>query len=241
MISSFSKIYDELAKQSKLVQPNSCWTVVENNPGASLKSADIHTSGLFKLAFNQNLLKGKPDWSTKISSAIAEKDCDGVAFAEDDGKLKVFLAELKSNFDTKKLFYAVTQLTNSFFKLIPFIHMCGGFDLNKSEVHFIVGCQTYKNEEQKDGVLDYLNQYEELLGKGPFFQLTKRFVLSGQTSCTIESNLKELCLGDAKGENYKSLTLIGSLPFNAAIKNMKVLLTMTTTSEYKAESLSVSV
>lgn len=74
------------------------------------------------------------------SPAVFHHDCDGVVLFESGNKKYMFLCELKSGFDTAKLYEAKTQIISSFLKTNMLLHLYTSYKLEDYDIKgFIVG------------------------------------------------------------------------------------------------------
>lgn len=162
---TFTTIFDKAKNNGRALKNK--WVVIEHENSATMTHLDVNAIGDF-LGFNHDLVKGVKDTTTKMSSNLEDKDCDGIAFLNDNSKQEhLIFAELKSNFDIQKITGAFHQITMSFVKMHAWLSLCKDYDLNKITIHFITACKCYKDKNQENNVLLRISQAQQL-GKDTF-------------------------------------------------------------------------
>lgn len=99
-----------------------------------------------------------------LSSKLQDSDCDGAFFLCDENDQSLWLVELKSTFDTRKVEDAFRQALFTYFKLQMAFSICNSVDVKACPLHFLVGCKPFKNENHESSVFARI-QEEQLLGR----------------------------------------------------------------------------
>lgn len=114
---TFVTIFDKAIDNGHAHEYENKWVVVEYGKDATLTHLEVNATGGF-LGFDHDLVKGVKDITSKMSSNLDDKDCDGIAFLSDDSNQEhLVFAELKSNFDVQKI-------TNAFHQIISRLSKC---------------------------------------------------------------------------------------------------------------------
>lgn len=164
---TFTTMFDKAKNNGHARDYKSKWVVEEHDKEATLSQLEVNATGDF-LGFKHNLVKGVKDTTTKMSSSLSDKDCDGIAFLNDNSKQEhLVFAELKSNFDIQKITNAFHQITMSFVKMHAWLSLCKDYNLDKIKVHFITACKCCKDKNQEDSVRLRISQAQQL-GKDTF-------------------------------------------------------------------------
>lgn len=159
---SFVRIFDKSLKIGHAGKSVGRWIVTEHESGATMNRLEVNANGNF-WGFDHDLVKGIKDTTAKMSSALEDKDCDGIAFFIDDSKQEhLVFAELKSGFDIKKLTDAFHQITMSFIKMHAWLSLCKHYNLKDMKVHFIAACKCYKDKNQENSVMLRISQAQQL-------------------------------------------------------------------------------
>ena len=159
---TFIAIFDKAISNGHARECENKWVVVENGKDATLTHLEVNALGDF-LGFDHDLVKGVKDTTTKMSSNLEDKDCDGIAFLSDNSKQEhLVFAELKSNFDVQKITGAFHQITMSFIKMHAWLSLCKDYNLDKIKVHFITACKCCKDRDQEDNVRLRISQAQQL-------------------------------------------------------------------------------
>lgn len=141
---SFIRLYDKT--QCKAAESVDKWIVVEHDSQATMTHLEVNAEGKF-LGFNQDLVKEVKDTTTKMSSKLEDKDCDGIAFLQDLSQQEhLIFVELKSNFDTQKIKNAFYQIIISFIKMHAWLSVCKHYNPHNIRIHFIVACKRCKDD-----------------------------------------------------------------------------------------------
>lgn len=164
---TFITMYDKALANGHAHECKNTWDVVEHGKDATMTHLEVNAIGVF-WGFDQALVKGVKDTTTKMSSSLEDKDCDGIAFLTDNSEQEhLVFAELKSNFDIQKITGAFHQITMSFLKMHVWLSLCKDYDLGKVKVHFITACKCCRNKDQEDNVRHRISQAQQL-GKDTF-------------------------------------------------------------------------
>ena len=104
---SFRQMFDKAFKLASTGKSQNIWEVMEHQPSATMNLLEVNANGTFR-GFNHKLVEHVKDITTRKSSKLEDKDCDGVAFllddVNDDAKQEhLVFVELKSNFDIIKI------------------------------------------------------------------------------------------------------------------------------------------
>lgn len=201
----FTQIFDKSKDKGHAALSTDLWVVKEHEMSATMKCLEVRAKGSF-LGFDHDLVKGMPDITTKLSSKLEDKDCDGIAFLYDtNGKENIVFAELKSNFDIKKITDAFHQILMSFLKMHSWLSLCENYNLEDVIVHFVVACKCFRDENQESNVLQRISQAQQL-GKN-----------------TFEAKFLNRLLKDKYiMESMSSFGDIQNLPFHNSIRNKEV-------------------
>lgn len=96
---TFTTIFDKAISNGHAHEYNNKWVVEEHGQSATMTHLEVTADGKF-LGFDQSLVKGVKDTTSKMSSKLDDKDCDGIAFLNDNSKKEhLVFAELKSGFE----------------------------------------------------------------------------------------------------------------------------------------------
>ena len=109
-------------------------------------------------SFNNYIVKGIKDITETRSTLLKDSDCDGVTFISKNGHNGLIFAELKSRFSTTHITKAFSQMTFSFLKMHAMLSMCQGYSIDTISLHFIAACKCFENQDQEDGVNNYLEK-----------------------------------------------------------------------------------
>lgn len=163
----FTTMFDKAIGNGHACVYKNKWVVKESGKDATMTHLEVNAAGDF-LGFDHCLVEGVKDTTTKMSSKLEDKDCDGIAFLNDNSKQEhLVFVELKSNFDIQKIAGAFHQITMSFVKMHAWLSLCKDYDLNKIQVHFITACKCFKDKDQEDNILLRISQAQQL-GKDTF-------------------------------------------------------------------------
>lgn len=164
---TFTTIFDKAINNGHAQEYNNKWIVDEHEQNATMTHLEVTADGKF-LGFDQSLVKGIKDTTTKMSSKLEDKDCDGIAFLNDNSKKEhLVFAELKSSFDIERIACAFRQIIMSFIKMHAWLSLCKDYNLSEMKVHFITACKCYKDNNQEDSVRLRISQAQQL-GKNTF-------------------------------------------------------------------------
>ena len=159
---TFTTIFDKAISNGHAHEFDNKWVVVEHGKDATMTHLEVNAHGKF-LGFDQDLVKGVKDTTCKMSSNLDDKDCDGIAFLNDNSKNEhLVFAELKSGFDVQKITGAFHQITMSFVKMHAWLSLCKDYDLGKTKIHFITACKCCKDKDQEDNVRLRISQAQQL-------------------------------------------------------------------------------
>lgn len=158
---TFTTIFDKAIDKGHAHEYKNQWVVIEHGKGATMTHLEVNAMGDF-LGFDQDLVKNVKDTTTQMSSSLEDKDCDGIAFLNDDSNQEhLVFVELKSNFDIQKITGAFHQITMSFVKMHAWLSLCKDYDLDKIKVHFITACKCCKDKDQEDDVRLRISQAQQ--------------------------------------------------------------------------------
>ena len=159
---TFTTLFDKARGNGHAHGCKNTWAVVEHEQNATMTRLEVNAAGDF-LGFDHDLVKGVKDTTTKMSSTLEDKDCDGIAFLNDNSNQEhLVFAELKSNFDVQKITGVFHQITMSFVKMHAWLSLCKDYDLDKIKVHFITACKCCKDKDQEDNVILRISQAQQL-------------------------------------------------------------------------------
>lgn len=159
---TFTTIFDKAINNGHAQEYNNKWIVDEHEQNATMTHLEVTADGKF-LGFDQSLVKGIKDTTTKMSSKLEDKDCDGIAFLNDNSKKEhLVFAELKSSFDIERIAWAFRQIIMSFIKMHAWLSLCKDYNLSEMKVHFITACKCYKDNNQEDSVRLRISQAQQL-------------------------------------------------------------------------------
>lgn len=164
---TFTTIFDKAISNGNAYEYDNKWVVEEHGQSATMTHLEVTADGKF-LGFDQSLVKGVKDTTSRMSSKLDDKDCDGIAFLNDNSKKEhLVFAELKSGFDVQKITGAFHQITMSFIKMHAWLSPCKDYNLSEIKVHFITACKCCKDKNQEDSVKLRISQAQQL-GKDTF-------------------------------------------------------------------------
>lgn len=164
---TFTTIFDKAINNGHAHEYDNKWVVEEHGQSATMTHLEVTADGKF-LGFDQSLVKGVKDTTSKMSSKLDDKDCDGIAFLNDNSKKEhLVFAELKSGFDVQRITGAFHQITMSFIKMHAWLSLCKDYNLSEIKVHFITACKCCKDKNQEDSVRLRISQAQQL-GKDTF-------------------------------------------------------------------------
>lgn len=219
LIDSFRRMFNKAFELARTGESQNIWKVMEHQPSATMNLLEVNANGTF-WGFDHRIVKGIKDVTTRVSSKLEDKDCDGVAFLLDDVNDDVkqdhlVFVELKSNFDISKIEGAFHQITMSFIKMHAWLSLCKGYDIDQLKVHFITACKCYKDKDQEDNVMLRISQAQEL-EKETFETKFLKPLLD-------ERNIKV---------KLSSFDDIKELPFHDSICNKEIAMYLQLTAEY---------
>lgn len=113
--------------------------ILEHDPKSRVKR--LMLTGADFQHFDHGMAKDMTSFFTKAGSPdVFRHDCDGVVLFEFDNRKYMFLCELKSGFDTEKLYEAKTQIMSSFLKTNMLLHLYTCYKIEDYIVKgFIIG------------------------------------------------------------------------------------------------------
>lgn len=220
---TFTTIFDKAIAHGHAHEYEGTWVVEEHQEGATMTHLEVNANGKF-LGFDHDLVKGVKDTTTKMSSKLEDKDCDGIAFFNDSSKKEhLVFAELKSGFDIQKITGAFHQITMSFVKMHAWLSLCKDYDLGKIKIHFITACKCCKDKDQEDNVRLRISQAQQL-GRDTFETKFLKPLLDKKNI-----NVKLSAFGD-----------IQKLPFHDSIYNEEITMYLQLTDEPTDSQASVT-
>lgn len=188
---SFIKIYDKAIDKGNGQIMQDKWVIMEHDNGATMTHLEVMATGSF-LGFDHDLVKGVKDTTSRMSSLLEDKDCDGIAFLSDKNqKEHLIFAELKSNFDSQKIAKAFHQITMSFIKMHTWLSLCKNYNLKDLDVHFIAACKCFKDKDQETDVLHRISELQEI-GSNSFEAKFLMPLLKGHKIKVKLSNLSDI-------------------------------------------------
>ena len=216
---SFMKMFDKADHLAGTGKNKNIWEVKEHQPSATMNQLEVNANGTF-WGFNHEVVKNVKDITTRMSSKLKDKDCDGVAFllddVNDDAKQEhLVFVELKSSFDIIRIKGAFHQITMSFIKMHAWLSLCKGYDIDQLKVHFITACKCYKNEDQEANVMLRISQAKELE--------EETFEIKFLKPLLDEKNIKV---------KLSSFDDIKELPFHDSICNKEIAMYLQLTAQY---------
>lgn len=205
VFNSFCKIFDKC----QVITSDDNWKVSESNQQASFKTLVIQNTGNKFYSIENSTYKNMT-CITQKSSFFEDKDCDGVALTEIEGKTIFILSELKSSLDSCDILKAYKQIVFTYLKLYMMLSLCQGFDVDDWIIIGIIACHPPKNDDQKTQLyLEYLN-IEEGTSK-----LDVKYLLRLLFEKKIETSLGKI-------------NFVQNIPFNEQLKNLKISLYLKT-------------
>ena len=221
---TFTTIFDKAINNGHAQEYNNKWIVDEHEQNATMTHLEVTADGKF-LGFDQSLVKGIKDTTTKMSSKLEDKDCDGIAFLNDNSKKEhLVFAELKSSFDIERIACAFRQITMSFIKMHAWLSLCKDYNLSELKVHFITACKCYKDNNQEDSVRLRISQAQQL-GRNTF---ESKFLKPLLDNHNIKVKLSSF--GDIK-----------KLPFHDCISEKEVNMYLQLTSNFQDSQTSLTI
>lgn len=220
---SFTTVFEKSQKVGNSRESDDKWVITEHDKGANMTRLEVYADGKF-LGFTNDLVKGVTDTTTKMSSKLEDKDCDGIAFLNDNSEHEhLIFAELKSKFSTERLQGAYHQIIMSFIKMHAWLSLCKGYNLNELNIHFIAACKCFENEDQKDSVMQRISKAQ--LIEEPSFE--KNF-------------LKQLLKNHYIKVKLSNFEDIKKLPFHEHICDKEVIMYLQLTDNYSDDQAKVS-
>lgn len=220
---SFIQVFDKSTSRGNVCKCSGTWTVKEHEDGATMNRLEVNASGDF-LGFDHGLVKGVKDTTTTMSSALEDKDCDGIAFLTDSSAQEhLVFTELKSSFDCQRIAGAFHQITMSFIKMHAWLSLCKDYDLKNLKIHFVTACKCCKDEGQEIGVKHRISQAQQL-GKDCF---ETKFLKSLMEKRQIKVRLSDFAD-------------IQRLPFHDSIKEKEITMYLQLTPNHGDSSTSVT-
>lgn len=151
---SFQKIFNKCP----IAVLDDQWSVQETDSCALFRTLTIQNTGKAFFVFEKGSYANMSCISSKRSSFLEDKDCDGVALTEIGGKKILILSELKSSLDSLDVLKAYKQIVFTYLKLYMMLSLCQDFDIDNWSVVGIIACHPPKGEDQKTKLqLEYLN------------------------------------------------------------------------------------
>ncbi len=214
----FIRLYDKAKSKSTGYEDK--WIVEEHDQNATMTHLEVKAKGTF-LGFNQDLVKGVKDTTTRMSSKLEDKDCDGIAFLQDKSKQEhLVFAELKSNFDIDKIRKAFHQITMSYIKMHAWLSICKNYNPTNISIHFITACKRCKDEAD---IMLRIAQSQQL--EGDSFET--KFLKPLLQNHTIKVKLSKF-------------EIIKQLPFNDIISDKEIIMYLQLTNKPEDAQTSVS-
>lgn len=176
---------------------NDKWQVNESNQHASFKTLIVQNIGNDFYSFNNATYKDMACITQKRSSILEDRDCDGVALTEIDGKTVFILSELKSSIDSCDILNAYKQIVFTFLKLHMMLSLCQDYNFCDWNIIGIIACLPPKDENQKTNLyLEYLNIEERTVK--PDVKLLVRLLFESKIVVDLGSIhfLKSMSLND---------------------------------------------
>lgn len=221
---TFTTIFDKAINNGHAQEYNNKWIVDEHEQNATMTHLEVTADGKF-LEFDQSLVKGIKDTTTKMSSKLEDKDCDGIAFLNDNSKKEhLVFAELKSSFDIERIACAFRQIIMSFIKMHAWLSLCKDYNLSEMKVHFITACKCYKDNNQEDSVRLRISQAQQL-GENTF---ESKFLKTLLDNHNIKVKLSSF--GDIK-----------KLPFHDCISEKEVNMYLQLTANFQDSQTSLTI
>ncbi len=154
VFNSFKIIFDKCPVSIS----NNEWQVNESNQHASFKTLIVQNIGNDFYNLGNATYKDMDCITNKRSRILEDKDCDGAALTEIDGKTIFILSELKSSLDSCDILNAYKQIVFTFLKLHMMFSLCQDYDISDWNVIGVIACLPPKDENQKTNLfLEYLN------------------------------------------------------------------------------------
>lgn len=134
------------AKSPAMVSKDAVSHIVERDKGASFTNVDW-TNGYF-MTFDPSIAKDMTSFFAKYGAPeVFQKDCDGVMIFEEKEQRYLYLTELKSSFDARRICEAKTQLLSTYLKINMLLNLTQGWKNEKTIVKgFIVSPGPDKNK-----------------------------------------------------------------------------------------------
>ena len=221
---TFTTIFDKAINNGHAHEYDNKWVVEEHGQSATMTHLEVTADGKF-FGFDQSLVKGVKDTTSRMSSKLDDKDCDGIAFLNDNSKKEhLVFAELKSGFDVQKITGAFHQITMSFIKMHAWLSLCKDYNLSEIKVHFITACKCCKDKNQEDSVRLRISQAQQL-GKDTF---ETKFLKPLMDNHKIKDKLSSF--GD-----------IQKLPFHDCISEKEVIMYLQLTENFPDSQTSLAI
>lgn len=212
---SFPVIFDKVHSIS-CYNGNPCkWTIVENSNSSKIKYLHVYFTSDDYICFDEKVVKKMPDLTKSRSSLLLDDDCDGIGIFQKGTGTYFLFVDLKSNFDTNKIQHGFIQGLSSFFKLHSMLSLCDGYNIDDTNIEFVVACCCFQNKDKESEVIHWMWKQNELDSKSFVSKVAYPLYQSGSIIIKI-------------GE----IPQFSSLPFNNHIINKEVKLTLVRSSDY---------
>lgn len=227
--SSFSQIYDKTNAWSlkhnnpntlEIIEPNSIELSPTDPTYPKTHKLILSCPGREIIGYGNRLVQGITHTTTGRSTILEDKDCDGIAIIESNGKVELVFAELKSTFSIQELTYATYQMLNSFLKMHSMFALCDEYNIDNVNVSFILACQNYKDEKQEATVAEIASESQRANIEG-FKGEVLGSIISGSRYCDIK--LSKIGQIDKEFNKHDEVPhYLNKYPFAQSIKDKKV-------------------
>lgn len=181
---SFCQFFDKTSSNNfGFTKRFDVWSVQETDPSATLTSLQVLKNNAEFIGFNQNLTKAICCLTHKRSSKFKDRECDGIAFVNINGKEeRLLFVELKSKFDTEPVFDAISQMCFSFLKMHSMLSLCEGYSLREIPIDFCAATKCAKDDDETAKVKIFISHASMSTTQAEKGTLLKSLFLDGKVS-----------------------------------------------------------
>lgn len=215
IIDSYPIVFDNVNRLLCTSGNPNVWVVDEKDPQAKISQLKVFFHTDQYLCFDEQATKGMSDITTSRTSHIIDDECDGIGVFNNEGLNLLVFADLKSNFDTNKIQHAFVQSLCSFMKLHSMLSLCEGYDLEQSDIEFVVTSCCFPNKDKETNTYEWLVREKTANPNSFVSRIAYPLLQNGSTSIFI-----------------KDFPIVENIPFNKKILDKKVRLSLVRSKNY---------
>ncbi|GHU63727.1 hypothetical protein FACS1894123_07090 [Bacteroidia bacterium] len=181
-------------------------SIIEKDVQAKLKEIQFSHDEFWSI--DTNMIKDFSSFFEKANSPdFFHKDCDGIFMFEYEGQKYILVVELKSSFDTNKIYYARTQIISSYIKLNILLNMIPEYEKDEYVFKGVIASLN-PNDEQLNGISKTMMLPDnDLKKKQSSFALNlyrnkKRIITKGLCQEIAQYELSDKCMFEELAFNY---------------------------------------